>query len=348
MSWNYTLAVSLLIVACVVVALLGIRKLLFGSLRRLAGRTETGVDDILLAAVQGPSTLLIIAFALFIGIRMTDLPSSYAEYAAKGMFFSLILTITMGFSNISGKLLIYFLRKADLPISVTGLLQAVTKAVIYIIGFLIILNYLGVSITPIITALGVGGLAMALALQDTLSNLFAGIHILAEHTIRVGDYIRLESGQEGFVEDISWRTTRILLVPNNMVIVPNSKLAQSIVTNYHLPEKRMIVQMSLGVSYDTDPEEVERILVEEAKKAASEGLPGLLADPAPFARLVPGFGESSLDFTLFFSVREVNDQHLIQHELRKRILKRFRQEAIAIPFPTRIVYVKEPSSEKKQ
>jgi small-conductance mechanosensitive channel len=348
MSWNYTLTVSLLIVAGIVVALLVARKLLFGFLRRLAGKTETGMDDILLAAVEGPSTLLIIAFAIYIGIRITDLPVSYAGYAAKGMLLSLILTITMGFSNISGKLLAYFLRKADLPISVTGLLQAVTKAIIYIIGFLIILNYLGISITPIITALGVGGLAMALALQDTLSNLFAGIHILAEHTIRVGDYIRLENGQEGFVEDISWRTTRIRLVPNNMVIVPNSKLAQSIITNYHLPEKRMIIQMTVGVSYDADPDEVERILVEETKKAVSEGLPGLLADPAPFARLAPGFGESSLDFTLFFPIGEVNDQNLIQHELRKRILKRFRQEAIAIPFPTRIIYVKEPASEKEQ
>ena len=94
------------------------------------------------------------------------------------------------------------------------------------------LNAVGVSITPIITALGVGGLAMALALQDTLSNLFAGIHILAEHTIRIGDFIRLETGQEGYVEDISWRTTRIRMLPNNMVIVPNSKLAQSVVVNY--------------------------------------------------------------------------------------------------------------------
>lgn len=340
LDWNYTVTVSVLVVAGLVVTLLVLRKLLFSFLRSVAKKTETEVDNILLAAVQGPSTLLIIAFALYIGIRITDLPASYSEHAATGMRLSLILTFTMGFSNVSGKLLIYFLRKAELPIAVSGLLQAVTKAVIYCIGFLIILNYLGISIAPIITALGVGGLAMALALQDTLSNLFAGIHLLAEHTIRVGDFIRLENGQEGYVEDISWRTTRIRMLPNNMVIVPNSKLSQSVVTNYYLPERRMAISMPVSVSYDADPEIVERVLLEEAAKGAGN-IPGLLADPAPLVRFMPGFGSSSLDFTLICHVNEVLDQQPVQHELHKRIFKRFKQEGIEIPFPTRTVYLKE-------
>jgi small-conductance mechanosensitive channel len=343
MTFNYSATVSLLIVAGVVAALLVFRKLLFGFLHRLAKKTETEVDDILLAAVRAPSTLLIVAFAIYLGIRLTDLPAAYAEYASKGMYLSLILTVTMGFSNISGKLLIYFLRKADLPISVTGLLQGVTKAVIYCIGFLIILNYLGISIAPIITALGVGGLAMALALQDTLSNLFAGIHILAEHTIRVNDFIRLENGQEGIVVDIGWRTTKIRLQPNNMVIVPNSKLSQSVVTNYYLPERRMAMAMPLSVGYDADPDVVELVLIDEVNKAVGQ-VAGLLAEPAPLVRFIPGFGASSLDFTLICHVREVTDQQLAQHELHKRIFKRFKQEGIDIPFPTRTVYLKDPAT----
>ena len=341
-NWNMTTTASVLIVLGIVAALLVFRNLLFRFLRRLAKKTETEVDEILLAAVQGPSTLLIITVALYIGIRLTDLPAKYADYAAMGMHLSLILTITMGFSNVSGKLLIYFLRKAELPISVTGLLQAVIKAIIYCIGFIIVLNYLGISIAPIITALGVGGLAMALALQDTLSNLFAGIHILAEHTIRVGDFIRLENGQEGHVVDISWRTTRIRLVPNNMVIVPNSKLSQSVVLNYYLPERRMALTLPVSVSYDTDPDVVERVLLGVAQTASHE-VPGLLADPAPQVRFIPGFGASSLDFTLVCSVSDVQDQQPVQHELHKRIFKRFKHEGIEIPFPTRTVYVKERS-----
>ena len=160
----------------------------------------------------------------------------------------------MGLANVSDQLLAYFLKQVELPISVTSLLLAVVKAVVYVIGVLIMLNYLGISIAPLITALGVGGLAMALALQDTLSNLFAGMHIMAEQTIRVGDFIRLETGQEGYVEDISWRTTRIRMLPNNMVIVPNNKLSQSVITNYYLPEQKMVLQVPVSVSYASDPD----------------------------------------------------------------------------------------------
>jgi small-conductance mechanosensitive channel len=203
------------------------------------------------------------------------------------------------------------------------------------------LNFVGISITPIITALGVGGLAMALALQDTLSNLFAGIHILAEHTIRVGDFIRLETGQEGYVEDISWRTTRIRLPSNNMVIVPNSKLSQSVVTNYFLPERRTTIQIPVSVSYDADPDLVERVLLEEAARSAAD-VPGMLNDPGPSVLFTPGFGASSLDFTLVCSVTDVNAQQLVQHALRKSIFKRFKREGIAIPYPTRTVFLQEP------
>jgi small-conductance mechanosensitive channel len=250
----------------------------------------------------------------------------------------------MGLANISGRLLAFVLEKAELPISVTSLLDAVAKALVYAIGILIMLNFIGISIAPIITALGVGGLAMALALQDTLSNLFAGIHILAEHTIRVGDFIRLENGQEGFVEDISWRTTRIRMQSENMVIVPNSKLSQSVVTNYSLPERRMAVAMPVSVSYDADPDVIERVLLEETLAAGKE-ISGLLTSPAPVARMVHGFGASSLDFTLMFYIREVTDQPSVLHVLHKRIFKRFKQEGIEIPFPTRTVYVKERAAE---
>ncbi|MGC9046269.1 MAG: mechanosensitive ion channel family protein, partial [Thermodesulfovibrio sp.] len=200
---------------------------------------------------------------------------------------------------------------------------------VYLIGFIIILNIFGISIAPLITALGIGGLAVALALKDTLENLFAGIHIMAEKTIRIGDFIRLENGQEGYVEDISWRTTRIRMLSNNMLIIPNSKLSQSIVVNYFLPEKRTTLQIPVSVSYSSDLERVEKILLEETKKASVE-IEGLLSEPEPVVRFIPGFGENSLDFTIVCQIREFVDQYSVQHELRKRIFKRFQEERISI------------------
>jgi small-conductance mechanosensitive channel len=225
-------------------------------------------------------------------------------------------------------------------IPTTGLVTGLLRGIVWAVGLIIILNFLGIPITPMLTALGVGGLAMALALQDTLANLFAGVHIMMEKSIRVGDFIRLESGQEGSVLDISWRTTRIKMLPNNLVIIPNLTLSKSIVTNYSLPEKRMSLQISVSVSYGSDLEKVEAVLKEIAEKAAGE-VPGLLAEPGPTVRFTPGFGESSLDFTLICQIGEFVDQYPVQHEMRKRIYNRFKAEGLEFPFPHRTVFLRE-------
>jgi small-conductance mechanosensitive channel len=340
MGGQKSILLSILIILGSAAGLLLVRSLLFRLLHRMTRRTETQIDDLLVAGLRFPSLFLVWLIATYIGIRLTDLPESWFTYATKGMHLSIILTITVGLANVSDRILAYFLKRAELPISVTSLLLAVVKALFYVIGALIMLNYLGISIAPIITALGVGGLAMALALQDTLSNLFAGMHIMAEQTIRVGDFIRLETGQEGYVEDISWRTTRIRMLPNNMVIVPNNKLSQSVLTNYYLPSRAMVLQVPVGVGYGSDPDVVERVLIEEAKQAAAD-VPGLLTEPAPIVRLFPGFGESSLSFTLLCHIREIGDQGPVLAELNLRILKRFRKEGIEFPFPTRTVHLKD-------
>ncbi len=323
-----------------VVGLFLLRRILLGSLQRLTRRTETRIDDLLVAGLRLPSLFLVLVLATYIGIRLTELPESWFAYATKGLHLSLIFTITMGIANVSDRLLAFFLKRVEVPISVTSLLLAIVKSVVYVVGILIILNFLGISITPIITALGVGGLAMALALQDTLSNLFAGIHIMAEQAIRVGDFIRLETGQEGLVEDISWRTTRIRMMPNNMVIVPNNKLSQSVITNYHLPDRSLVLPVPVSVGYESDPDRVEQVLLDEANAAARE-VPGILAEPAPFVRFQPGFGESSLNYTLFCRIREIQDQGVVASELNRRILKRFRREGIEFPFPTRTVHLRD-------
>ena len=340
MSGQKSHLISLLIVLGSTAGLFLLRRVLFGLLHRITGRTETRIDDMLVSGIRLPSLFFVIVLSAYIGIRLADLPESWLVYATKGVHLSIILTITMGLANVSDQLLAYGLKRAALPISVTSLLLAVVRAVVYIIGVLIMLNYLGISIAPLIAALGVGGLAMALALQDTLSNLFAGIHIMAEQTIRVGDFIRLETGQEGYVEDISWRTTRIRMLPNNMVIVPNNKLSQSVITNYNLPDRKMVLQVPVNVSYASDPDRVERVLLDEARMALAE-VPGLLDDPAPSVRFLPGFGESSLTFSLLCHIREIGDQNPIMDELNKRILKRFRQEGIEFPYPTRTVYLRD-------
>jgi small-conductance mechanosensitive channel len=129
-------------------------------------------------------------------------------------------------------------------------------------------------------------------------------------------------------------------LPNNIVVIPNSKVSESIITNYFLPERRMSLLLNINVSYRSDPRKVEAVLVEEATRAASE-VEGLLGDPAPIVRFIPGFGESSLNFTLICHVREFVDQYYVQHELRHRLFERFKKEGIEIPFPQRTVHLRQ-------
>ncbi|MHB8881516.1 MAG: mechanosensitive ion channel family protein [Thermodesulfovibrionales bacterium] len=318
--------------------LLIIRAAVFRMIRAWGSKRENRPDNVIIPVFRTPSVYWCIAVGLYLGLALSDLPERYVFYLSKGIHVIVIVSITVAAANLAGGIFRAYIQRSDLAVPATGLAYGIMYGSILVMGLLISLSVLGISIAPLITALGVGGLAVALALQDTMSNLFAGIHILVEKSIRVGDVIRLENGLEGYVEDITWRTTRIRMVSQNMIVIPNNKLSQSIVTNYNLPEKRLAVQVQVGVSYDSDPEKVERVMKEEAATAAAE-LPYILPVPAASVYLDPGFGEAALNFTLVCQVREFGDQRSAQHELRMRLLRRFRQEGITIPFPVRPVCI---------
>jgi small-conductance mechanosensitive channel len=226
-----------------------------------------------------------------------------------------------------------------LPVS--SLTRNIAWALIAVLGLLVILNGLGVSITPMLTALGVGGLAVALALQEPLANFFAGLFITLAGQIRVGDYVKLDSGQEGYVADFSWRSTRLRMLANNLVVVPNSKLAQAILVNHHLPSQDLAVLVEVGVDYSSDLRHVERVVMDVGQSVMRE-VPGGVADFDPFIRYHT-FGDSSINFTVILRAREFVDQYLIKHEFIKRLHTRFDQEGIMIPFPIRTIAQREAS-----
>jgi small-conductance mechanosensitive channel len=220
-----------------------------------------------------------------------------------------------------------------LPVS--SLTRNVAWSLIAVLGLLVILNGLGLSITPMLTALGVGGLAVALALQEPLANFFAGLFITLAGQIRVGDYVKLDSGQEGYIVDFSWRSTRLRMLANNLVVVPNAKLAQAIVINHHLPSQDLAVLVEVGVDYASDLGHVERVVVDVGRDVMGE-VAGGVPDFEPFIRYHT-FGDSSIDFTVILRAKEFVDQYLIKHEFVKRLHARFNEEGIVIPFPIRTI-----------
>jgi len=209
------------------------------------------------------------------------------------------------------------------------------RVIFAMLAIIIIFQNFGINLTAIWTTLGVGSVAVALALQETLSNFFAGLYLLADRPINPGDYVKLDAGQEGFVERIGWRSTSLRMLANNLVVIPNSTLAKAVITNYSLPSERMAFSLRVGVSYGSDPRHVEKVLLEVAQQAVSDGMDGLLAEPKPAVSFIPGFGDSSLDFSLAVHIHHFKDQFPVQSELRKRILERFTSEGIEFPFPTR-------------
>lgn len=326
---------ALVFVAATVVLLL-LRALLLSVLRRWASGPNGW--STLVQAIQLPSVLWSVVIGIWIAIEFAGqterLPRRLSEQLAQLLEIAVILSVTISAAKILSTLIQRVSERKALGVLLTGLGQSVARGVVLIVGLLMLLSAVGIHITPILTALGVGGLAVALALQDTLSNLFAGAHLLADRPIRVGDYVKLADTVEGHVMDIGWRSTRVRMLQNVVVTIPNKKVAESIITNYDMPDSRLALGIRVAVDYGSDADRVEQLLVEEATRAVGE-VPGLLGEPAPSVRLIPGFGDFSLDFTLGCHVGSFTDQFLVQHELRKRILRRLAAEGIQIPVQVR-------------
>ncbi|MBQ0825949.1 mechanosensitive ion channel family protein [Streptomyces tagetis] len=313
-------------------------------LRWLAGqarRTRWSGDDVLVDAlrtvapcaavaggVAGAAAALPLNRAVQHGVNqvLTVLLIFVATASAARVIAGLVRTVTTSRSGVAGSATIFV---------------NITRVLVLAIGFLVVLQTLGISIAPMLTALGVGGLAVALALQDTLANLFAGIHILASKTVQPGDYIKLSSGEEGYVEDINWRQTTVRALSNNLVVIPNGQLAKTNMTNFMRPEQRLTILVQAGVAYDSDLDHVERVTVEIVAEVMTE-ITGAVPEHEPAVRFHT-FGDSRIGFTVILGVGEFSDQYRIKHEFIKRLHRRYREEGIRIPAPARTIALQQGS-----
>ena len=293
--------------------------------------------ELVFALFESLPVPLLFLGSIYTGLELITLPRRFERFASK-LIFTLTVVVVFYFP---AKVLVISLRRVG---ERNPGLRRVTKpaillvrALFAVLAIIVVLENLGASLTGLWTTLGVSGLVVALALQETLSNLFAGLYLLADRPVSPGDYIKLDSGQEGYVVHTGWRSTTLRTQSNNFVFVPNSTMAKAVITNYSMPELMVSVTILVRVAYGTDPRQVETLLLELTREAAREGLAGLLLDPPPSVNLNPGFGESSLDFSLSLNVRRFEDQVPVQSELRKRILARFASQGIVVPFPTRTV-----------
>jgi small-conductance mechanosensitive channel len=293
--------------------------------------------DLLLSSMRGITLLWAVLIGLYGAMAASPLSQTDVHFATKLLLIILILSITIALSKITTTLIQIHSRRQQGFLTSTSIFTNLTRFFIFVIGILTIFYSLGISLTPALTALGVGGLSLAFALQDTLSSLFSGLVIASSRQINPGDYVKIASGEEGYVTDITWRHTVLRTQTNLIVVVPNSKLVTNVFTNYNYPTKEVIVPVSAGVTYESDLNRVERVSLEVAREALKT-IPGAMADFEPSFRF-HAFSESSIDFTVALRAKEVADQALVRHEFMKMLMERFRTEGIEIAYPTRKLHI---------
>lgn len=304
-------------------------------LRKRASQNTWYTDDIIFDSLRYVVTvwfgLIGITLALYSGGLLffdRDTNTTLWDLITTGLTIALIASIAVLLTRVAnGFIKLYTSQVQGLPSS--SLLVNVAGIVIFTLAGLIALQSIGVAVAPILTALGVGGLAVALALQETLANFFAGIVIIVSRQLRPNDYVRLESGDEGYVTDITWRNTTIRSLTNNTIIVPNSTMSNSIITNYYQPAKQLAIVLPARAGYGTDLARVEEVTLEVGREVLQE-VPGCVAESEPLVRY-NNFGEISVDFSVILTIREFVDQFAVQHEFMKRLHRRYAEEGIEIP-----------------
>lgn len=312
---------------------------------KVARRTKWSGDDVIIRSLRGWVVVFFTILGLLLALSFLPVSSVLLRTLYQILFVLAVFSISAILARMAAGFINLYGEKGKGLLPSASIFANLSKTLIFVLGALVVINSLGVSITPIITTLGLGGLAVALALQETLANFFAGLHVIFTRQIRTGDYIKLESGEEGYVTDISWRNTTIRQLNNNIVLVPNAKLASAIVVNYDIIDSSMRVPVQVGVSYDSDLEKVEQVTLDVARKVMRE-VPGGVPDAEPFLRFQT-FGDFSINFTVFLRAKDAVSQFVVRHEFIKELHRRYQQEGITIPFPIRTLLLPDLDVERR-
>ncbi|MCA9487480.1 MAG: mechanosensitive ion channel family protein [Nanoarchaeota archaeon] len=308
---------------------------------KLTEKTKTDLDDLILKKTSKPLTFLVFVIVLRVAIEELTFGANMDDIINKALFSLIIvgiflvvyaiffLVINRGWKKISEKN-----RSKGKNEGLFHLLMGTLKVVFVIAIFLVILNYWGVEIGPLLAGIGIGGIAIAFALQSSLSNVFGGVSIILDESVRVGDLVTLSDGPTGQIMKIGLRSTKIKTFDNEVIIVPNGKLADSNIHNIAQPEPKSRVVIPFGVAYGSDIEKVKKVVLAEIKKVEN-----FIEEPAPSVRFLE-MADSSLNFKAYFFVNSFENRFAAIDEANTRIYNALNKAKIEIPFPQMDVHVK--------
>jgi len=316
---------------------------LLSLLEKVSSKTESDLDDQIIKAAKLPIRYLAVLLGFYVAIEKTGLNFSFKQFDLGDVFYILIaLLLSFTASRIVKVFLDWYgeiaSEKKHLSITMFIFLRKIISVGVYVIAVIIVLGHFNVEIAPLIAGLGIFGLAIAFGLKETMANLFAALFLVMDKSINIGDYIQLEDGTKAYIEDISWRSVRIRSTMGNTIIVPNSKFVTQNISSYDYPESPMTTSISLGVSYDSDLDQVEYVAKQVGQAVIKEeGIKVIENNPTIRFNLL---GESSIDFAIYLKVDKVVDEGRVKHALIKKMIKEFKNKGIDIPYPHRVIMKK--------
>jgi small-conductance mechanosensitive channel len=303
--------------------------------KRITGRKKS-YGEFILKKLSKPVLLIIFFIGIYTALKSLTLTYDYHQWLDGGIFVIITMLSALLASNIITIIMIGYLKVKKGFERTPGLLNKALSIIIFVIAIIIILGYFKIDITPLIAGVGLGALAIGLALQSTLTNFFAGVHILSDQPIRVGDFIELDKDTCGIVEDIGWRSTRIRMLTDNLLIIPNGQLAEHKIINYSMPKQDFSIWVPCGVAYESDLRKVEKVTLEVAKEI-QQTVEGAVKDFEPAFRYRE-FGDSNINFVAILRIVEPMARFVVRNEFIKALKERFDKENIEISWPIRKIY----------
>lgn len=336
--WTKEIVVSLLILALFWALSRLVKRALVQWGSRLTAATATDLDDRILERVTPPVSLLVLMAGVHYAARSLPVPEK-AKAAVSGIVFivNVVIVVVIAYRMANETLNWYAARHSEKGGALNRQLMPLLEklASIFLCGsaLIVTLKHFGYDILSLVTALGIGSLAIGMAAKDTLANMISGFTLMIDRPFRIGDRIQLTGGQFGDVVDIGLRSTRIKTPDHMLLIIPNSDLCNSTLVNMAFPDVRGKGKVSICVGYESDVEEVKRIMVETALE-----IPDVLREPPPEAFFVT-FGDCGLNMALFFWVEDYTRAFPATDKVNSLLLKRLRERRIDLPYPTRTVLI---------
>lgn len=308
---------------------------------KLSKKTKTVFDEQVLGIVTGPFFVILLLYGFLISIKQFDMDQKLIDILDNVYWAATIVLIAYISIKVFKRIILVYLKivskKTDTQADdiLAPFLGKVITVAIWIVAFIMFLRVFGIDVTVFVAGMGIIGLVIAFAAQDTLSNFFAGIMILLDRPFKEGDIIMLDdAGYE--VKHIGLRSTRLFhSISNQLVTIPNNKISDHLFSNLSEPDYKGRKTVEVGVGYEHDPREIGDLLIEVANSHPDTYMD---EDHKPHYRF-QSFGDSALNFTLTFWVKDFNDQWRVASELRERIYNKFASEGIEIPFPQRVVHM---------